>query len=363
MKIGLVVYDGLDQTSGGYLYDRRVMDGLRKREHTVEVVSPQRNSYRRNLLDNVSKSLNRQVQHLAAEVDVLVEDELCHPSLIGPNLRIRAQSNRPPIVTIVHHLRSSESWCQHRVACYRFMEWAYLRTVDGCIYNSQTTKATVEQIRGGLPNTVARPGTDHISPDVSLEEIRERARQSGALEVLFIGSIIERKGLHTLVQALTDVDVPWSLTVVGDPTVNPEYTERVQRLIASNGVESQVDFTGHISDTQLHELLTEHQILAVPSQYEGYGIVYLEGMAFGLPAIATCSGGAREVVDNGESGILIPPEKPEPLRDTLEWLGTNRDQLAKLGETAQERFHKHPTWETAVDRIEQFLLQLHNTTG
>lgn len=362
MKIGLVVYDGLDQTSGGYLYDRQVMDGLRKRGHTVEVISPQRSSYRRNLLDSVSKSLHRQVQRLATNVDILIEDELCHPSLIGPNLRIRTQSNRPPIVTIVHHLRSSESWCQHRAAGYRFIEWMYLRTVDGCIYNSQTTKATVEQICGSLSNIVARPGTDHITPDISPEEIRERARQSGALEVLFIGSIIERKGLHTLVQGLVDVDIPWSLTVVGDQTVDPAYTERVQKLIDSNGVESQVSFTGHISDTRLHELLTEHQILAVPSQYEGYGIVYLEGMAFGLPAIATRSGGAREVVDDGASGILVPPEEPKLLRDTLEWLGTNRDQLAKLGETAQERFHKHPNWETAVDRVEQFLLQLHDST-
>ncbi|MGH8588124.1 MAG: glycosyltransferase family 4 protein, partial [Gammaproteobacteria bacterium] len=106
MRVGLVIYGGIETLTGGYLYDRRLLDHLVSRGDRAEVISvPRRNHYPRALCDNASPSLLCRLTR--ARFDVLLQDELVHPSLVFLNGWIRARA-RCPIVTIVHLLRSSE---------------------------------------------------------------------------------------------------------------------------------------------------------------------------------------------------------------------------------------------------------------
>jgi len=350
MRLGLVVYDGLEGTSGGYRYDRRLVAGLRERGHEVTVVSIPREGYGRNLLDNLSPTVAADLA--ALDVDVLLQDELCHPSLIRHN---RRRDDATPVVAIVHHLRCQEPRAAWQNAFYRAIEQRYLETVDAFVYNSETTRETVEALVGPTTGVVAPPGGDHIDPGVTRTHICARSHEPGPLRIVFVGSLIERKGLHTLLRGLAARPADeWTLTVVGDPTVDPEYARRIDRLIDTLGVEESVTVAGRLPDAALSSVLREGHLLAMPSGYEGFGIVYLEGMGFGLPALASTAGGASEVVTDGETGVLVPPDEPPAVAEAVGSLAADRERLAEMGAAARDAYEAHPTWSDTVDCVASF---------
>src|SRR5574341_2677181 len=161
MKLGLVIYGSLDMLSGGYLYDRKLVEHLTRCGDRVEVISlPWRDyaRYARHLADNLSRGLWRRLERL--DVDVLLEDELNHPSLVWANRRLK-RGGAYPIVSIVHHLRSSELRPAWQNRFYRWVERLYLRSADGFVFNSRNTQAAVQALAGaGRPAVVAYPAAD-----------------------------------------------------------------------------------------------------------------------------------------------------------------------------------------------------------
>jgi glycosyltransferase involved in cell wall biosynthesis len=365
MRIGLVIYGGLETLSGGYLYDRKLVEGLRRDGHTVEIVSLPWRSYLGCLADNLSQALLERLRRL--EVDILLQDELNHPSLFWVNRRLRQTGARYPILTIVHHLRCSEARPHWQNRFYRLVERRYLETVQGFIFNSQTTRQAVRHLIAdlhGKPQVVACPAGDRFVSDVSEAEIRQRAREPGPLRAVFIGNLIARKGLHTLLEALPLLPQgACQLTVVGSPEADRSYAARIRRQIAAGGLGGRVQLCGSLDEKALTALLRSQHVLAVPSSYEGYGIVYLEGMSFGLPAIATTAGAAREIITHGQDGFLIPPAQAAALAEALGALADDRARLVEMGLAARRRFLAQPTWEQTAGQIRDFLLAVATETG
>jgi glycosyltransferase involved in cell wall biosynthesis len=95
----------------------------------------------------------------------------------------------------------------------------------------------------------------------------------------------------------------------------------------------------------------------VPSSFEGYGIVYLEGMCFGLPAIGTTAGAASEIISEGVNGFLIGPGDAELLADRLKLLNGKRDVLIRMSLAARARYLRQPKWEQTASQIREFLLK------
>jgi glycosyltransferase involved in cell wall biosynthesis len=353
MRLGLVIYGSLDSRSGGYLYDRQLVQELERAGDQVTVIPLPARNYPRHLLDNFSGQLLARL--VAAPCDVLLQDELNHPSLFWMNRRLKQQVSTP-LVSIVHHLRSSES---SRLSWfYRQVEKAYLKTLDGAIYNSPTTKHAVETL-AQLPGVVALPGRDHLNPKISDAQIVNRAHQSGALRVVFIGNLIPRKGLDTLLRALARLpDEDWTLAVAGDMGVDERYSREMKRLCAELGIERRVKFLGHRSSFEITGLLENGHLLVVPSQYEGFGIVYLEAMGFGLPPLASAAGGARDLIQHGENGYLLQPGDVQGLAVLLRGLHDDRELLARLSLTARRTFEAHPTWSQSAKQVRAFLKRL-----
>ncbi len=99
-------------------------------------------------------------------------------------------------------------------------------------------------------------------------------------------------------------------------------------------------------------------MLVVPSSYEGFGIVYLEGMCFGLPAIGTTAGAAGEIIDPGKTGYLIAPDDVKTLAGHLNSLAKDRNLLLHLSINARERYLRQPLWTGAARNIRDFLYSL-----
>jgi glycosyltransferase involved in cell wall biosynthesis len=241
---------------------------------------------------------------------------------------------------------------------YRVIEKKYLQSVDGFIFNSKTTQGVVNGLIGnGQPGVVAYPPTDRFREAISEEEIRRRAT-SNELKILFLGNIIERKGLHTLLEAVKGQKSKVRVDVIGSLTADPEYANQMQEIATVNGLSSIVRFHGALNNEQLLEKLRQAHLLVVPSSYEGFGIVYLEGMCFGLPAIGTTAGAAGEIIEHGKTGYLIQPNDSAALATHISELGSNRDLLTQLSLNARRRYTQQPAWNETAGQIRTFLQSL-----
>lgn len=354
MRIGLVIYGDLEILTGGFLYDRMLVDHLRSRGDEVEVFALPWRTYPWHLSDNLFSGLARKLDD--ARLDVLLQDELNHPSLFLVNRRLRGKV-RYPIVSIVHHLRCSELRAGWQNALYRRVERWYLDSVDGFIFNSQTTRGAVSEVVGSLKQwVVAFPGGDLLKPSVTRDDAQSRALEPGPLRVLFVGAIIPRKELHTLVAALSGVPQElWRLDVVGSPSTDPAYVRRVRAEIDKHGLGDQVAFLGTLTGGEMARRWSASQVLAVPSSYEGFGIVYLEAAGFGLPAIASNAGAAHEIVTHGRDGFLVPTGDSAAIAAHIHDLATDRQKLAQMASAAIQRFREHPTWRESMASAAEFL--------
>lgn len=360
MNVGLIIYGRLDTLSGGYLYDRKLVAYLEAAGDTVEIISLPWEGYGRHLLHNFWIALQEQL--IFADFDVLLQDELNHPSLFWLNGKIRRQISYP-IVSIVHHLRCSEARAGWQNWLYRLVERRYLASVDGFIFNSQTTRQVVQGLVGGnQPHVVAPPAGDRFGQAIAPEEIEARAHQPGALRLLFVGNLTPRKGLHFLLEAVRQLPLAdWQLDVVGDTAVDISYTQYIQKIIAQYNLANNITLHGSLNNEPLRQKYSQSHLLVVPSSYEGFGIVYLEGMGFGLPAIAGQNGAAHELITEGENGFLVDSEsqvETAVLAQHLQTLHQDRSRLAQMSHAARQHFLAHPTWQQSLSQIRNFLLQV-----
>lgn len=358
-RIGLLIYGSLITLSGGFLYDRMLVNYLRRQGNIVKVLSLPWRDYTRHLGDNLSQRLFHRLLDL--NVDLLVQDELNHPSLAWTNRRVSDRVGYP-IVAIVHHLRCKEPRTGLMNWFYRVVESRYLNSVDAFIFNSRTTQSTVQALLGSAkPGVVAVPGGDRLSPVINVHEIATRSHSPGPLRILFLGNVIPRKGLSVLLSALEYLpSYAYQLTVVGDLKVDRSYSRAICRQVTQAGMSDRVTFSGSLQAEELVKCLRNQHMLALPSFLEGYGIAYIEAMGFALPAIATTEGAAHEIITHGKDGYLIPPGDHRSLAEVIRKLHDDRDQLLAMSQSAISRYNKHPTWEQSMSRIDVFLTSLLN---
>lgn len=358
MRLGFVVYGGLETRTGGFRYDRRLLAALRERGYTVDVVELPWRQYPAGLLEGAAgRPQSRIAEVLDGTVDAVLQDELAHPSLVGCNGRLRTHVDGP-LVSVVHHLRRSEPHPRVLDRFYRAVERRYLHTVDGAVCNSRATRTAVREL-ASPECLVAPPAGDRFDPALTDSFIKRRARD-GPLRVVHVGRVVPRKGVDTLLEALGAVD-DCELTVVGDVTTDRRYAARVRRLADRLGITDRVTFTGEVADDELASIFRRSHAVAIPSRHEGFGIAYLEGMSFGLPAIASTAGGANEIVTDGETGVLVAPDDSGAVAEALRALARDRDRLARMGRAARRRYERQPGWDETAAAVDAFVRRLRET--
>ena len=364
MKIALIIYGSLDTLSGGYLYDRQLVAHLRSAGCEVDILSLPWRNYAAHLRDNIRVAWARQI--VLANYDLIIQDELNHPSLIALNFMLK-QMCRTPIVSIVHHLRSSEDHPPYRMPLYRWVEKLYLRSVDGFIFNSRTTRRIVEQLVGyPKSNVIAYPAADHRQPpphSTVINNIATRLEADGSLQLLFIGNLIPRKGLHTVLNALARLSSHnWHLHIIGSMDVDATYSAAMRHRANTLSLASHITWHGRVSDDRLAAQLGGSDLLVMPS-YEGFGIVFLEAMAYGLPVIAANAGAASELITPKKNGYLCQLNDDISLLQPLQLLLSNRVQLATLAYHARLRYEEHPTWFQSMSGAHEWLHEVRNLTS
>lgn len=354
MHLALAITGKLSQQSGGYRYDRTLVEYCRNQGDTVEVISLPERSYPLSVLAGCS---NRTTARLERPADVLLVDGICHPALW-----CRRPETPAAIVGLVHHLRSGDPTDRYRLPAGLF-EREYLDVVDATITTSAFLRTQVRSLqsrgRSGSgasgPQLVAPPGGRRETSAASPKQVAERAKLQ-PLRVVFVGNVLARKDPQTVLEAFANRPATdWQLTIVGSHQGDPDYAAETVALAAELGIDDRVAFTGAVSDSRLQSILASSHVCCVPSQYEAFGMVYLEAMEQGVVPIASSVGGARECIRDGESGFLLRPERPQKIAARLALLDTDRERLAAMGTKALAAADTHPAWESTMKRVRSFL--------
>jgi|GEM_PF-54784 len=355
MKIGLIIYGTLDTLTGGYLYDKHLVSYLRSCGHDVRIFSQEQRAYLLNIAHNWDSALFGRIQE--ADLDILLEDELNHPSLYSLNRRIRDKLDIP-VIGIVHALRCGFPMPFVSVQIARVLERKFFRSLDGYITVSEHTRKQVQDLLGKeLTHTVAYPAGDRFSAPGGDTNIKVEHGESGPLQLLFLGNLTPNKNLAGLLEAVSDVESEQiHLTVVGDTESNAGYSRKIRRFIDDHNMQSRVTFAGQVAEpTSIGVYYKNAHMLVLPSFSEGYPLVHVEAAGFGVPSIATSSSGAVEFIEHGVNGFIVDPEDTSAIRQHLEDLVHDRELLASMSRAALERYRSHPTWRETGERVLDFI--------
>jgi glycosyltransferase involved in cell wall biosynthesis len=270
-----------------------------------------------------------------------------------------------PIISIVHHLRSSEERVAWKNAFYRLPEEAYLQSVDGFIFNSQTTRKVVEETIGkSRPYVVAFPAGNRFDPQIDDNDISARAKEDTPLKIVFLGSIIPRKNLHTLLAAVSQLDPQsYQLSIIGGLDVDTVYVDKILQQVKRLNLSTRVTFHGALNADKLKAILLESHVLALPSSYEGFGIAYLEGMGYALPAIGGKNGAAHEIITHDVDGFLVSIDDSNSLAAHLRELASDREKLVIMSKAARQRYLAHPTWDESMAKVRKFIWKITQTSS
>jgi glycosyltransferase involved in cell wall biosynthesis len=154
--------------------------------------------------------------------------------------------------------------------------------------------------------------------------------------------VVPRKGYDVLVASLAKIkNLSWQLTIVGDTRRSPKTFQQLQDQIRQLGLTDRIGLLGAVTSEHLASLYSGSDLFVLPSRFEGYGMVYAEAIAHGLPVVGTKVGAIPEAVPGG-AGELVPPDNVEALATTLRQLIENPAQRERLAAAA--RAAVFPSW-------------------
>lgn len=243
------------------------------------------------------------------------------------------------------------------------------REVDLVIAVSEAERQTVLGRLGGDPDrvVVVPLGVDtqlfHPCATSECAEQRDWIGRGGRPEVIMVGRLHPLKGFDLIIDAISllpDEKRP-ALRVVGAPPPDgDEYARELHETVANHSMISSTSFDGALRRSELAERIRAATIMVVPSHSETFGLVALEAAASGVPVIARATGGLREAVLDGQTGVLVSGDDPQVWADAIADLLSDTDRLDQMGAVARE--HALATsWASSADRlIEAYSLACRN---
>jgi len=205
------------------------------------------------------------------------------------------------------------------------------------------------------PAALAKVHTVRCGVDLAAFRPRTTAGERGA-EILCVAAMSRRKGHVVLLDALPSVleEVPAArLTLVGDGPERPF----LERRAADLGIGDAVRFMGALPHDRTRALYAETDVFCLPSFAEGVPVVLMEAMAMEIPVVATSIMGVPELVDDGVSGLLVPPARPDALANALVQLLRDPALRDRMGQEGRRRVASDYEAKTSAAKLRQVLDQ------
>jgi len=260
------------------------------------------------------------------------------------------------LVSTVHSTEVGRSQGLHNPDSFLIdgIEWWMTYEAKRVIVCSNSVKWELES-HFNLPHdkvTVIPNGVEisNFNLNINREEVKRRyGIKPNERIVLFIGRLVPQKGVDTLIKAVPLIiqrHRDAKILIAGDGW-SRTYLEE---LAKSMGLGDHVRFLGFISDWELADLMVAADVLVVPSVYEPFGIVALEGMAAGTPVVATNIGGLSEIIEHDKTGVLVYPRNPESIAWGVNRVLSDRKYADWLVRNARKKVLEAYSWEEIAKR-------------
>jgi phosphatidylinositol alpha-1,6-mannosyltransferase len=298
----------------------------------------------------VARIVDREVEASGAEV-VLFGDAF-PLALLGPRLAERGT----PVVVAAHGFDYWLSTVPVAHSVMRRMTSRASRVVVMC------SRFIARRVRTAVPDdvpvSVLYPGADleRFRPDLPTDDLRERHRLGDRPVVVCVSRLVYRKGQDVLIRSMRDVlrRVPEAALVIvgGGPR------EGALRRLAEAAPNRSVVFAGEVAEADLPRYYALGDVFAMPCrtrlagmEVEGWGNVFIEAAACGRPVVVGDSGGARETVLHGETGLLVDGRDHAAVADAVATLLEDPAYARRLGKAGRARVEAHHTWTGAAEQL------------
>jgi glycosyltransferase involved in cell wall biosynthesis len=334
----------LETRTGGYGYDRRIVAALSDLGWSVALMP---------LGDGFPNPTSSQLEDAGRTLSSLEDGTLVMLDGLAFGVMdewAARETKRLTIVALVHHPLALESGLDaDRRAIFADRERQALSHVRGVIVTSHSTAAELAA-NYGVPAeriAVAIPGIDPAP----------LATGTGNPPlILSIGTLTRRKGHDVLIAALSILrDLPWTCRIVGSRMLDPDIASSLEDQIAQLGLESRIELVGQIDDTKGE--FAKADIFALASRYEGYGMVFAEALAQGLPIVGCAAGAVSDVVPLS-AGFLVPPDDVHAFAGALRRLLEDEETRIAMADAAAVAGAKLPSWRDTARIVSDVLEQL-----
>lgn len=334
----------LNTQTGGYLYDRRLIDGLRSLGRDIEHVE-----LGGSFPDPTQTDTDQAAKRLAAlpaDRPVIIDG-----LALGALERSVLHGMRAPVVALIHHPLAYETGLSpaRHDHLYR-TERANLALAAHVIVPSRQTASLLMSDYGVKPDrvTIARPGTDRpTAPSAPIEPPL----------ILSVGIQVPRKGHDTLLHALASMTGErWQAVIVGAAR-DPSHSEHLSKLVRDLKLSDRVRFAGQVTDNDLAQLYQQASVFALATRHEGYGIVFDEAMAHGLPIISCAVGAVPETVAP-DAGILVSPDDPQGLAKALRQVLGDSALRASMAAASARAARDLPGWDSTARLVDAALTRV-----
>jgi len=325
-RLAFVVEGRLTDLTGGQLFNRRIVGGLRDAGREVVILE-------------TAGDVSREIAALPPGLPVAI-DGTALPAISAavPELTERCRA-----VAFVHHPLSQEYGLPlSELRAAEALEQRLLPLFRGALCPSQRSAAAVAAL--GVPVdriAVTPPGTDKPNP--------LPMRAGGPVRrLLYVANIIPRKGHRVLIEALAGLaDLDWELCCIGALDRDAAAAERLRRAIAERDLGTRVYLVGAKPPDEAAGAYAATDAFVSASLHEGYGMAWAEAMAWGLPQVSTTAGAVAEIVPP-DAGLLVPPGDAAAFGDALRRLIAEPGLAARLAAGARRAAARLPDWPTAI---------------
>jgi alpha-maltose-1-phosphate synthase len=168
--------------------------------------------------------------------------------------------------------------------------------------------------------------------------------------VLFVGRITDQKGIFHLLEAAPALPDGVQLVLCAAAPDTPEIEERLRRTLARH---PNAHWIGEMVPVdEVMQLYSHASVFVCPSVYEPFGLINLEAMACGTPVVASAVGGILEVVQDGVTGFLVEPGRPDQLAEKIGRLLADPAQARSMGQAGRKRVEERFSWDSVAERTE-----------
>lgn len=340
----------LDIRTGGYLYDKHIIEGLRERGWSVHVHELASGFPFPDAADLASAHacLNQIEENALLVVDGLALGAM--PDVAS------CLSRRVCLVALVHHPLALETGLSAAEVDRLWQsEEAALESAHGVIVTSETTRTSLaRRFAFSKRISVVKPGTTRVRGS--------RDKPGGALELLCVASLTPRKGHRVLFDALAQLHgLPWRLNCVGGEERDPETAADLRARVVELGLSERVRFSGELDPEDLESAYHRADLFVLASFMEGYGMALAEALAYGIPVVATRAGAIPETVPSA-AGVLVASGDVGALAGALGRVIGDPAYRESLADGARKAGARLPGWQEAVAEFEQALLDLERTS-